>query len=190
MPSLPLVRTWRACKRESLKSDAAAWYPRANQWAHETARTLGVPPTLIVDLIAVLSPGVQWEVNKRDAIDVVRWGKKHRPATWRVGREKAFALLDGYSFDDLVSEQSSPKVWNFRNNIADPRRTEYVTVDRWIARYHGYGERFTYNQYQDIAGQYIHAARNLGLVPNVLQAYIWLRTRNEYRFGPQMEVPF
>lgn len=174
---------------ESTRADAAAWYPSANAWAHEQAREYSVEPALVCGLLAVLSPGVSWELNKRDVRGVLRWGlKAYTPATWGANRRKAQALLDGYSFHDVVEFRTSPKVFSFYCNIADPTGDEHVTVDRWIARVHLGRDTITHRQYRDIAEQYREAASTVSIVPCTLQACAWLQARNTNKL--QFELPF
>jgi hypothetical protein len=146
--------------------------------------------SLVIDLTAVLSPGIRWDRNKADVVGLLKDPKGYRPLTWPAGRTKAQHLLEGYAFEDVVSYRTSPKVWSFRNNIADPTDSEWVTVDRWIAREHLGRDTLTYWQYQTIADDYRRAALRLGVVACTLQATTWLMGRNPNRFYTTEEVPF
>lgn len=171
------------------RADALAWYPQANAWVHETAREYNVTPELVCGLLAVLSPGCPWDGNKRDVRGVLRWGfKAYTPQTWGHNVDKARRLVRGESFADVCSYRTSPKVWSFRDNIADPLGSRAVTVDRWIARMHKGRDSITPRQYADIEGLYQGAADGLSIPPNALQACVWIQARNSNKL--QLGLPF
>ena len=180
-----LVEFWKGASTESQNS-AKSWYRTELEWSEGVAKKQGVDTQLVVDIFAVLSPGTKLQQNKIDVINVIKHGRDYKPTTYAIGREKAYALVEGVSFDRLVNPCTSPKVWNFRGNLIDPDNPIPVTVDRWIARQHLGKDKVTKYQYERVAQDYRLAAKELGIVGNQLQALVWLSARDV----KDKEVPF
>lgn len=78
--------------------------------------------------------------------------------------------------------KTGPKTFNFFHNILRPDDPNYVTIDR-----HAYAiakgdnaERLTQKQYLDVANHYVRSANRLGILPNQLQAVLWVDYRTKY----------
>ncbi len=114
-----------------------------------------------------LSPAVRWETVLGDCYD------PERAATYGLFRRRALTcLLEGPDRADW-----GPKTYAFWRNLAYPTRdTGQVTLDRHHARLHRIPE-WTPKRYELAAEEYRRAARTLGILPQQLQAIIWLDIR-------------
>lgn len=183
------------------------WYPSTNRLVQDLAAAADLDPMAVVGIFAVLSPRSAWGTNvknaaatlveashldatvaskilerhgyERDAADLVK------PSGLSGSLAKARAIADGESPATIVSGQ---KVLSFFWNIATPETSDDVTIDTWAAGV-AMGRRLTTaemgglaaKQYLRMADNYRAVARELGIVPSVLQATTWCETRGRTR---------
>jgi len=77
----------------------------------------------------------------------------------------------------LIQPHQAPKTWAFWQNLWQPDDPEPVTLDSWMFRSHGLSVRANLCAYQALAQAYRRLAPQLGLLPNQLQAIVWLHAR-------------
>lgn len=169
-------------------NDGFAWYKEAHAFACELSDMTGQPLEVVTAVIAVLSPAVSWETNKKDAIAMLTSANPESVTVSTYGQNKTKAvnlILHG----DL-SQLGGRKVTSFYHNILNPDCTENITIDRHAARAcHGLkGLKMSSDDIPPIASDkrynaykvlYQRLAKNLGLVPCQLQAIIWVNFRTE-----------
>jgi hypothetical protein len=78
---------------------------------------------------------------------------------------------------DLIQPHQAPKTWAFWQNLWQPDDPEPVTLDSWMSRSHGLPANTSLRMYQTLAATYRDLAPQLGLLPNQLQAVIWLHAK-------------
>lgn len=154
------------------------WYKLAHEFAQDTADKFETGLGVVSGVIAALSPGVTWDVNKKDTINAFRYVKNEilTPvySTYRPNWGKALLIMNG---DNPENTLGGLKTLNFYRNILNPYGTD-ITIDRHaikIAR--GMTKpgalKVTPNQYNKIADAYLEVSNKLGIRPNQLQAITW-----------------
>ena len=139
-------------------------------------------------MISALSPFVRWERNKEEARNLIRYGKDTIVTTYRRNKLKALAIIaSGNSKEYLYKKHTSHKTYNFYMNILEPSDPDFVTIDRWMLRILRLEMKdiYTTKRYTILANNFIDVAHSIGIVPNILQATIWLEERNN-----QNDLPF
>jgi len=151
------------------------WYYKANDFARKLSIKHGLPMANVVGIISALSPSCRWEANKLQAEALIK-GKRNGFTTYRKGVDKAIRLLTSDEPSAEFNERTGAKTYNFYYNILLPDDPSYLTVDR-----HGYylatGLQYNsihYALYQRIANHYKHHALRNNLIPNQLQAALWV----------------
>lgn len=117
-----------------------------------------------------------WDINRKLAADAAG-GNIHGHTGWAL--DKARKIMDGH--DPLIVLPADSKTWNFYRAIADPSDPDSVVIDRHVhdviaGETYGNRDRNLSNKtrYATLARAVRLAARRLGVIPNVLQAVIWV----------------
>lgn len=163
------------------------WYAQAHEHAQRLADRYGVTDREAAGVIAALSPQMSWTDNLREADRLLRTGgAKHLSRNVA----KARAIVHGA---DPITVLGGNKVRSFFDNIADPDRSNAVTVDRHafdialgtigdpIARSRTL-ERV--GVYAFISEAYRVVAADLGLKPHQVQAATWVAHRRAKAADP------
>lgn len=162
------------------REEGTLWYPLA----HLFAATVGKGSvTKGAGIIAALSPQTSWPLNKRLAL-AARSGR----ITGHTGINcrKALECRQGHNPLDVLGGN---KVRAFYTLIADPWNAYDVVIDR-----HAFDCALGYvtdnrtrkilerkGGYDYVAAAYRKAAAELGILPHVLQATVWLTWRRSIR---------
>lgn len=162
------------------REQGALWYPLA----HLFAETVGIGSVKRgAGIIAALSPQTSWAENKRLALSACS-GK----ITGHTGINcrKALACRQGY---DPLEILGGRKVRAFYALILEPGNAFDVVIDR-----HAFDCALGYatnnltrkvlervGGYDYVADAYRKAAAELGILPSVLQATVWLTWRRQLR---------
>lgn len=115
--------------------------------------------------------------------------------TYRACAKRAYRVLDGI---DWVFSPYAKKTYNFYQNIWQPNNPEYVTIDGHMYNLWK-GERnllksvavkFRAKEYEEIAQGFRIVAKEVGLLPNQLQATLWwcYKRMLGIRFDYQMDL--
>ena len=165
----------------------ARWYRDARAYAEELSQEFSLNVEASAAVIAVMSPGTEWGLNKRDArrliADTLAGDFQARYATYGQNVIKARCIVELERQGDAWGEYvRGPKVTAFWRNIVEPRGAlGNVTVD-----FHAYsvahGKRYTTKSvpafgrlgYERIALAYRQVAKSVGLLPHELQAVCWV----------------
>jgi len=78
---------------------------------------------------------------------------------------------------DLIDPRQAPKTWAFWQNLWRPYNHYPVTLDSWMFQAHGLPANAGLRTYNALADAYRTVARDLELVPNQLQAIVWLHVK-------------
>lgn len=170
-----ILQAWHGASSADV-AQGRAWYPVA----HDLAEILGDGNARMgAGVIAALSPQCAWERNCDLARDACA-GKVHGHTGQTL--ERVRAILDGADPEDVLP--MSRKTGHFYRNIADPMDPDPVTIDRHahdIAVGETYGARDRglgcATRYATLAHSYREASRQLGELPNVVQAVTWTAHR-------------
>lgn len=173
-----------------------SWYQRANRFAAALATTYRVTLDTAAGVIAALSPGCSWEKNMIDATRLLENGDRATVSTYGKMKRKALRIL--YNGDKSSSDYlGDAKIQCFYQNIVAPDRPGRVTVDRHAVRAavdYGmtYDEAIYYcntpAKYDVIESAYKMAADELGILPQELQAIVWLVYRRLFVRNGQLEL--
>lgn len=163
------------------------WYSEAHAYARELSLEYGVGLAAACAVIAVLSPGTDWNQNKRDAKQLLAEVTAGQAPSWgyttygpNVVKARTIAEME-MSEDDWSEYVRGPKVTAFWNNMLEPDRAGGVTVD-----FHAYSvahgwrystanvPKFSRKTYDKIATAYRVVALESGVLPQVLQAQVWV----------------
>lgn len=165
--------------------DGATWYARAHQVARDLAQVNGYTVPVAAAVLAALSPNNRWGTNVRDAEACMQAHAAGLPvesvrvSTYRKNLAKAWAVLSGEIRPaDAFNERTGPKTLAFFRLIADPADSSVCVDGHAFAIWSGErlairDARVTPAQFRAVAGDYVAAARVLGLAPHVVQATTW-----------------
>jgi hypothetical protein len=168
--------TWKA---------GMAWYAKANGEARAMANDHGLGTWETAAIIAVLSPRCSWENNLDDARLLLEHGEDNGFFAFESNVVKALWIIEGVDPDSVLGGR---KVRSFWQNIADPYGSLDVTLDSWMGRALGVPATGSHAEqgYLDRAGVYDaisegfrQVAEDHGVMPNQLQAAIWLHEREQ-----------
>jgi hypothetical protein len=175
---------------EDERNEGREWYTRAHEYALSLSERYNITLWQAAGVLAALSPGCNWERNKRDAEEVIAAYKRHDPlplvgSYGRKNVRKCELILRGRP---VMSVLGGDKVISFYHNILDPLSPQFVTIDR-----HAYDalqgsrtpedKRFDikHKRYRDAESAYTSVAASLDLLPSQLQAIVWLVWRRLYQ---------
>ena len=174
------------------------WYFEAHEFCQKVATQYGLPIEKVCAVVSALSPGTNWEQNKKDTVHLIESlhgnRRQFKFTTYGQNVVKAFRILEENAMpESFFSMKTGPKTYNFFRNIWQPGNPDYVTIDRHaytIATAKEY-RQLTPKQYRDIAEHYMRAADKLDVLPSQLQATLWVdyRKKQEIKF-PEFSVPF
>ena len=189
-----LLSVYRASEQWQL--DGHSWYARAHNFAAMLASECGKSLEITSAVISAVSPGISWYQNQLVArqlcqASVGNFSRYLAPGltfrgAYRSNANKAWKILQGTDPYKLMSPKTGPKTFAFWHNILDPSQSDHVTIDR-----HAYcialGEKTTRqyaikaSAYALVSELYKTVAQQLGIIPNQLQATVWLSHRDHYQ---------
>jgi hypothetical protein len=167
------------------------WYHEAHNFCKDVAKKNNISLAVVCGVVSALSPGTDWERNKKEAVALIE-KQKISFTTYRRNVLKAMNILNGNLLpEQAFSNKTGAKTYNFFYNLLYPSNDYYVTIDRHayrIATGKPY-ERLTSYQYGIVADYYRRQAAKLNITPSQLQATLWVdhRIKNNIK---QIEVPF
>lgn len=158
------------------------WYINA----HERAQALHDDVRVGAEIIAVLSPRIQWPVNLRDAEELVA-GKEVGFSAYGTNVSKAWdILLEGKTLAEVT--KGGPKSKAFAHNIQSaPADCECscVTLDTHMMSIFGLHHSILQRKgvYEALSQGVRDAAAAFGLIPMQAQAIAWLTQKEVRRNG-------
>lgn len=168
----------------SERTDGFSWYDDAKQFASNLSSAYGITLEQAAGVIAVLSPQMDWEANKRWAAELCFAWRADLPLPRRGltnSLRRAMIILNG-DLSDVERSKGTMKVNRFYLSILG--RAGYATIDRHAIRV-ALGD-FINNvpavsdkQYEVIERAYVEAARELKKATRHVQAVTWIVCRRE-----------
>jgi len=166
------------------KAQGGEWYFRTHAICHALAREAGVSTDTACGVFAALSPSNRLLSNIRDTRKVLAAARDDRAAdSFKVStfhNNKVKALMIARTGDPLAYLRG-PKVTAFFHNISNPSSPEFVTVDGHMVnavnnvnRGVRQADELLTGDYGRIADAVKHAAYLSDVLPNQLQAVVWL----------------
>ena len=168
------------------KQEGLDWYVLGYEFCKKLSEKYSQPLPVVCAIVSALSPATNWEQNKKDAVRLLESNEKGLSSksftTYGQNVRKAHAILED-KLDPLnaFSMKTGPKTYNFFHNLLNPYDSDYVTVDR-----HAYtiavganNGRISPLLYKKISDGYRRAAGKAGILPNQLQAVLWVTHRKE-----------
>ena len=154
------------------------WYKEACKLAHSKGR---VNAWKLAQIISVLSPQVDWETNKKNALlvwDCLQAGNDiHGVKIFATCLQKDMCERIYNNTDEIPT--TAVKTYNFANNIYNPINSDYITIDRHAVKValndlKAGGVAITKKQYKEVSKAYTAIANKHMLLPCELQAITWL----------------
>lgn len=166
-------------------SDGKNWYQSAHDFAQALSDQYDISLLQVCGILSALSPGVQWDVNKRQTESLIKANYYNTAlsdvaiSTYSKQREKAemFVIHRPVTIEQILEilGKESPKTKAFFWNIYQFYNPDFVTIDRWIMRVIGLpDERARRKLYKTIEAIIINLSIELNLLSNQLQAIVWL----------------
>lgn len=158
---------------------AVGWYSVAQMYARELGETLGLRGRrgILVGagMLAVLSPGISWATNVREAVRIASFDIDGDFASYGRNVGKAMAIADEGYVSIYVKGR---KTRSFAACIVNPHTSKAVVIDRWIARAAGVNHGL-YNMgvYDAVAEAMTFIADKVGMDVPSTQALVWVVAR-------------
>lgn len=157
------------------------WYIEANSFAKELSlRSEFNTIDTIAQIISCLSPAVSWELNKKDATNLILSGGSIQTvvSTYGFNKAKAIRILGGE--EDL--KLHARKTYCFYRNIM--LDSGYITIDRHaykalMGKKKAGSEAITQKRYDTAVTTYMDTAKSVNLKGYELQAIVWLQYKIE-----------
>jgi hypothetical protein len=178
-----LLKVW-ASASELDRVEGLNWYQSAHDYAEQLAVQYNVSVPTACGVIAAVSPGSEWERNKRDAAAVLKAfadGKRgtELPAVGSYGYKNILKAERCALGEDPNQVLGGLKVLNFYACILEPSKNGYVCIDRH-AKSAAYGKLFgeraksiKAGEYKWLYRHYMTCARKLGVLASAFQAVVW-----------------
>jgi hypothetical protein len=168
-----ILRVYRSATPDQM-AKGAEWY----RVAHGLALMIADGDAKVgAGLLAALSPQTAWWLNIELAADAYETGRPRRHVSDAL--DKASKILAGIDPEDVLPMER--KTGHFYRCILDPADDWTVCVDRHahdiaVGQPYGSDDRglSTTSRYNKIADAYRHAAREVGILPQQLQAITWV----------------
>lgn len=164
------------------------WYKQAHAHCKYLASAYDISLDKVCQVMAILSPAVSWEVNKRDCERLLEYGEAATVSTYGQNKAKALRVIAGL---DTINEKAL-KTYSFYKNILNPECTEHVTIDRHAFKaYKGKTKAGSVSvkvtDYRKAKKAYQRKAKELNMLPNQLQAIVWMSFRENVLGHKPME---
>lgn len=162
--------------------EGKGWYENANLFASSLAEKWNLQTYHTSGVISALSPSTAWEDNvKRAEIFIEK-----RRVSGHIAQQirKANSIITSDCPIKIADILNGPKTVNFFYNIYDPNAEQYVTIDRHMlnlaCRIEGLIDP-TPKQYHFLANETIKFSKYVNLMPNQVQAILWVTWRKVKR---------
>lgn len=180
---------------DEVRASGMVWYESAHVYCQGLADEYRIHLDQACAVVAVLSPGGDWQQNMLNALNVIKHyqhgGTAPKCATYPSNVRKAYALLQ-LDFEYIATYElqkivRGPKVWAFYRLLRSPHAPHStVCVDRHAVRLATglteYECKLILNRkngYFQIAAEYVGAADKVGILPHQMQAITWLQHKLE-----------
>jgi len=181
------ILNWYKRADLNLKMDGLQWYEEANNFVQDTVDTCELNARYsFSQVVSILSPQVDWETNKKNAVAVYQtWKNKGdvlglKMFATELQKINALNALEG----TYRIPEKARKTRSFALNIFKPDLGDSVTIDRHAVKValndlKAGGVSLTTKQYDLAADCYRKVADKIGIKPCQLQAVTWLQYKKE-----------
>jgi hypothetical protein len=189
-----LFEVFEQCTKSDYEEALGAYY-RYNQIMREMSTTYGLSVEIVAAVFSALSPNNDYIGNLRDARKLLQFSRDpmltiddFKVSTYGHNKRKAWAVSRGA----LPPEEAFPsrKTYNFWKNTVDPSNPHFVTIDGHMfhasrgqkgnvvgsrkANGRTSGALVNEKTYDEISDHVKRIAKVVDLIPNQVQAVIWL----------------
>ena len=173
------IRAYYLLSTQNEKVVGLSWYRNARNACTRLAKIYSLPLSVVVGILAALSPRNKWIRNVSDTEQLILLGSSATVSTFNSNKDKALRILNGEPPLDVLSGNKVISFYKCVNFLG----TDEVCVDSHalgVAK--GNGERLksrhvTDSDYFTIVKAYQEVASVLEIEPKQLQAITWLTYR-------------
>lgn len=154
------------------------WFRNAHSFSFSLAERKGLQTYHTAGVLSALSPSTAWEDNVTRAETFVTTRRLSGHMRQQINKAKNIMLTDCPT--KVAKILNGPKTVNFFYNIYDPNLQQYVTIDRHMVNLASRIEGLidpTPKQYDFLVNETIKFAKNVNLMPNQVQATLWVTWR-------------
>lgn len=163
------------CTSVDLKN-GKEWYESAHSFSIYLSKKYSVTETQSAGIIAAFSPMKEWELNKRMCETFIESNGNISQHTGTQTEKAKQILFNHFTPEEIDYCLGGMKTINFFRNIHNPDDRNFITIDRHHLNV-CYGEnieRCTDKQYLFLKENTLIFANKLNLIPNQLQASLWV----------------
>jgi hypothetical protein len=164
-----------------LYNEAKNWYPKAHKFAADFAVEYDISIVITSGLIACLSPQKNWFHNLELTEEFLQSeGTYCRHTGSQVDKARRIYAQKDDKQRNILTILGGLKTQNFFLNIYNPKDDWAVTIDNHMigAMTGDFNNKVVTNkQYNFLKDCLIDYAKELNMLPNVLQSYIWLTVK-------------
>tara|TARA_R100000951_G_scaffold101420_1_gene92979 strand:+ start:40576 stop:41085 length:510 start_codon:yes stop_codon:yes gene_type:complete len=166
---------------------AKNWYFEINDYCNTLSEVHNVPLIKVAGIMSALSPNNTVRLNCISLEKFLKHNGNCKVTTFNGQKIKALTILNA---DDSITveevkeilspkKDSGLKTKAFFDNIYRPETSTEVTIDLWMIRWAKIEGSLTPKRYRDTANKIIEMAKELNVLPHMLQAKIWVDIRGE-----------
>lgn len=176
-PTSHIIELWE--RSQDHLAAGQEWYPKARAFCDQLSFWHDRPLWKVCAIVSALSPQISWERDQSAAEQVLvgDWDALYDVLPVSVAKAR---LIDrgARPYATAFPLKTSPKTNNFYHNILKPEAYPYITIDTRMVRIaDGFTNKWQKFNYIDVANLYLDAAKQIGVLPNVLQATLWCAER-------------
>jgi hypothetical protein len=161
------------------------WYFEINDYCKTLSEVYDIPLIKVAGIMSALSPNNTFRLNCVSLEKFLRHKGQCKVTTFDGQKEKALTIYnsdDNINVEEVkailgVKKDSSLKTKAFFDNIYRPNTSQEVTVDLWMIRWAKLEGSLTAKKYRAIAQKVADMANEIGVLPHMLQAKIWVDIR-------------
>ena len=164
---------------------AQNWYFEINDYCKTLSDHYNIPLIKIAGMLSALSPNNTFRHNIVSLEKFIRTNGKCKVTTFNGQKNKALKILN--SKKELTIDEAKYILGNnkdialktkaFFDNIVRPHTSQEVTVDLWMIRWAKIEGSLTPKRYKDTANKIKELAQELGILPHMVQAKLWVDIR-------------
>jgi hypothetical protein len=164
---------------------AKNWYFEINDYCQTLSSVYNVPLIKVAGIMSALSPNNTVRSNCISLEKFLRYDGDCKVTTFNGQKRKALTILNSHSSITVeevkailgTKKDSGLKTKAFFDNIYRPHTSEEVTIDLWMIRWAKIEGSLTPKRYRETAQKIKDLAKEIGVIPHMLQAKIWVDIR-------------
>jgi len=164
---------------------AKNWYFEVNDYCKTLSDVYSIPLIKVAGIMSALSPNNTVRLNCISLEKFLRYKGNCKVSTFNSQKNKALTIYNGNDnitveeVKDIlgVKKDGGLKTKAFFDNIFRPESSQEVTVDLWMCRWAKIEGSLTPKRYKNVAKKIKDMAKEIGVLPHMLQAKIWVDIR-------------